>query len=89
MAIGVTFHNAHCQVTDLKPIKSEGNTLVKRSVEMKLEILEQVLGWDLLVVDEAEYMELFRRGKEAKEEREAYILDRLNIGMDSSEDEKE
>jgi len=41
----------------------------------------------MLVVDEAEYMELFNQGKEAKEEREAYILDRLNIGQEESQQE--
>jgi len=39
MAIGVTFLNKHCFVTDLKPLKDEGPSLVKRSIELKLEIL--------------------------------------------------
>ena len=81
MAIGVTFLNKHCFVTDLKPLKDEGPTLIKRSIELKLEVLQQILGWNLLIIDEAEYMELFNKGKEAKEEREAYIMERLNIGQ--------
>lgn len=40
MAIGVTLLNKHCYVTDLKPLKDEGPTLVKRTVEIKLEVLE-------------------------------------------------
>lgn len=43
----------------------------------------------MLVVDEAEYMQLFQLGKEAKPEREAYILDRLNIGLDEEEAEEQ
>ena len=42
----------------------------------------------MLVIDEAEYMEMFKLGKETKTDREAYILDRLNIGLDE-EDDKE
>lgn len=40
MAIGITMLNKYCNVTDLKPLKDEGPTLVKRSVEIKLEVLE-------------------------------------------------
>ena len=60
LAIGVTFLNKHCFVNDLKPSKSEkGPSLLKRSVEIKLEIMEQILGWTLLIIDEAEYLEMF------------------------------
>ena len=61
MAIGVTFLNKHCFVNDLKKSKmEEGPQLLRRSVELKMEILEQILGWTMLVLDEDEYMELFR-----------------------------
>ena len=61
MAIGVTFLNNHCFVNDLKPSKLEKGvpSLLKRSVELKLEILEEILGWNILVIDQAEYLDLF------------------------------
>ena len=36
-----------------------GPTLLKRSVELQLEIYQTVLGWNMLVIDQAEYLELF------------------------------
>ena len=51
---------------------------------MRLEILEQVLGWKLLIVDLDEYQELFALGKSAKADREEYIMSRLQLGEDAS-----
>ena len=80
VALGVVFLNKHCFVHDLKPSKLEhGPTLLRRSVEVRLQILEEILGWKLLVIDEAEYMELFKQGKSKKKEREEYVLSRLQF----------
>lgn len=74
LALGVTFLNDHCFVNDLKQTKLEkGPELLKRSVELKLEILERALGYTLLVVDEREYLDLFKKGKEAKKQRQEYL----------------
>ena len=41
MGIGVTFVNKHCCVNDLSLSKAEeGPSLLKRSYELKLEVLE-------------------------------------------------
>lgn len=58
--------------------------MLSRSHELRLEILEQVLGWKLLVVDLDEYQELFALGKSAKADREEYIMSRLRLGEDAS-----
>lgn len=91
MAIGVTFLNKHCFVNDLKPSKVEkGPQLLKRSIELKMEVQEQILGWTMLVLDESEYMELFNQGKEAKQAREEYVMSRLHIdGSDFDNDDEE
>lgn len=36
--------------------------MIKRSFELKLEILQQCLGWNLLVLDEKEYAALVHEG---------------------------
>ena len=83
-AIGITLLNKHCFIADLKPLKGEPH-LLRRSHELKLEILQEVLGWQLLVIDEQEYMDLFNQGKQKKEEREAYIMDRIQFDFDVGE----
>ena len=80
MALGVTFLNKHCFVNDMKKTRLDsGATLLSRSHEIRLEVLQSVMGWNLVVIDLAEYMELFNKGKDAKEEREQYIMTRIKL----------
>ena len=44
---GVTFLNPSCFV----PCLSGGEPLIRRSVELKIEILTEIFGWQLLVID--------------------------------------
>ena len=56
----MVFLNKYCFVNDMKPSKlDQGPSLLKRTEELRLEILQEVLGWKLLIIDEAEYMSLF------------------------------
>ena len=50
----------------------EQEPLIKRSYELKLEILQNFLSWQLLIVDEVEFSRLG-----SKAEKEQYIMDRL------------
>ena len=52
--------------------------MLKRTYELKLEILQDMLGWQLLVVDEGEFLKL-----KSKQEKEEYILSRLQITSES------
>ena len=72
--IGVSFLNKHCLITDLagNSMADEQEPLIKRSYELKLEILQNFLGWQLLIVDEVEFSRLG-----SKAEKEQYIMDRL------------
>lgn len=45
--------------------------LLKRSVELKIELLTEVFGWHLLVVDQVEFMSL------SSEEKEKSLLEKL------------
>ena len=51
--IGITFLNKHCYVPDLYSETKE--LLVKRSVELKFDFLRDFLGWQLLIIDEADF----------------------------------
>ena len=74
--IGVSFLNKHCLITDLagNPLTEDQEPLLKRSYELKLEILQNLLGWQLLIVDEEEFTRLG-----SKAEKEGYIMDRLQV----------
>ena len=75
--LGVTFLNKHCLVVDLAGSSQadEQEPLLKRTFELKLQILQDMLGWQLLVLDEAEFTKL-----KSKQEKEEYIMERLQIG---------
>jgi hypothetical protein len=60
--IGITFLNKHCYVPCLA---GESEPLLRRSIELKFEILTEIFGWQLLVVDESEFMAL--KDSEAKQ----------------------
>jgi hypothetical protein len=59
--------NKHCYIHT--PLNEP---LVKRTVELKQDILQQLFGWSLQVIDEQEYLKL------AVAEREPYILQRIS-----------
>jgi len=44
--IGVLLMNNHCYVRN-----AEGEQIVKRSVELKTELLQESFGWRILVID--------------------------------------
>ena len=46
--------------------------MLRRSFELKIELLTQVFGWQLLVIDEREFLGLQETGL-----KEAYIRERL------------
>ena len=82
--IGVTFLHKHCLVVDLAGSSQadEQEPLLKRTFELKLRILQDMLGWQLLVVDEAEYTKL-----KSKQEKEEYIMERLQKEDGATEQE--
>jgi hypothetical protein len=49
------------------------DALLRRTVELKHDILEQLFGWSILPIDEQEFM------KTPQPQKEAYILQKLNI----------
>jgi len=69
---GVTFLNPHCYVPDLAASKDDKEPLVKRSVELKLQIMTDMLGWALIVIDQDDFEKL---GSQKK--REEYLIGRL------------
>ena len=69
--------NAHCFIPG-----EEGQ--LKRSFELKIEILTELLGWNLLVVDQQEFMEL-----KSIEDREAYISERLKLDITEAPPKRE
>lgn len=75
---GITFLNPHCFL----PSKEGEEPLLRRSVEVKIEILTEVLGWQLLVIDQNEFL--------ASEDKEKFILDKIEIGpMDQQQPPKD
>ena len=59
MLFGVSLMNDHCYVPDLSSSSNEVlEPLVKRSVELKIQILTELLGWNLIVLDENDFKEL-------------------------------
>ena len=74
--VGITFLNPHCFIPG-----EEGQ--LKRSFELKIEILTELLGWNLLVVDQQEFMEL-----KSIEDREAYISERLKLDISGAPPER-
>ena len=78
--LGVTFLNKHCLVVDLAGSSqaAEQEPLLKRTFELKVQILQDMLGWQLLVVDEADFAKL-----KSKQEKEEYIMSRLQVGGDA------
>ena len=65
--LGITFLNKHCYVPDIYSEKA-GEPLVKRSVELKLDFLKDFLGWQLLVIDEGDFLKL-----KSRKDKEAFI----------------
>ena len=51
----------------------DGEPLVTRSVELKFDVLKELLGWEILAIDEEEFI---RMDRDAKEE---YILNKVQI----------
>ena len=51
--IGITFLHDNCYVPCLA---GDPEPLLRRSVELKLEILTEILGWQLLVIDQKEFL---------------------------------
>jgi hypothetical protein len=47
MLFGVIFLNPHCYVPDL----GGEEPLIRRSVELKIQILTEMFGWSLLAID--------------------------------------
>jgi hypothetical protein len=75
MLIGVTFLNKHCFVPDIYGDRNKDGKcepLVKRSVELKFDFLRDVLGWQLLVIDETDFSRL-----QTKKDKEAFVANLL------------
>ena len=67
--------NKYCYIQS--PFSEGGDPLVRRTVELKHDILEQHFGWTILPVDEHEYLSMPDKAK-----RESFILQK--IGLDES-----
>ena len=85
MFIGITFLNKHCFVPDLYADSKdkENQMLIKRSVELKYEFLRNIFNWQLLIIDEADFQKL-----KTKEEKEKFILSRLQQPEEKQSDEQ-
>ena len=70
---GVLFLNPHCYVPDLAGGKEN---YLRRSVELKIQILTEVFGWTLLAVDQADFQKM------TNADRETYLLERLTAAQD-------
>ena len=61
-------------------VSASEEPMIKRSFELKLEILQKCLGWNLLILDEKEYAEMVHEGGPgAFDRRKKYIFDRLRF----------
>jgi hypothetical protein len=65
--------NRHCYIQSPFVDSNSDDALLRRTVELKHDILEQLFGWSILPIDEQEFM------KTPQPQKEAYILQKLNI----------
>jgi len=70
--VGVMIMNEHCYIRS--PFAAEGGEeeemIVRRTVEIKKQVLEDMFGWNLMVVDEGDY----KASGTSYEERKKYIM---------------
>jgi hypothetical protein len=65
--------NRHCYIQSPFVDSNSDDALLRRTVELKHEILKQLFGWSILPIDEHEFI------KTPQPQKEAYILQKLNI----------
>lgn len=65
--------NRHCYIQSPFIDTNSDDALLRRTVELKHDILDQLFGWTILPIDEQEFL------KTPQPQREAYILQKLNI----------
>ena len=53
---GILLMNRHCYLATPFADPSDDSQLLRRSVELKQDILSSLFGWQLLVLDEADYL---------------------------------
>jgi len=71
---GLLLMNRHCYLATPFADPSDDSQQLRRSVELKQDILSSLFGWQLLVLDEADYL-----AQPTYEERKRYVIERMGI----------
>ena len=71
---GLLLMNRHCYLATPFADPSEDSQQLRRSVELKQDILSGLFGWQLLVLDEADYL-----AQPTYEERKRYVIERMGL----------
>ena len=67
--------NRHCYIQSPFLDTNSDDALLRRTVELKHDILDQLFGWSIQPIDEQEFLKI------PQPQREAYILQKLNINQ--------
>lgn len=79
---GILLMNKHCYLAtpfaDSQTSDNDAN-LLRRTVELKQDILTTLFGWSLLVLDEADFLK-----QSTYEDRRKYVIERMGLGKNQS-----